>query len=460
ALSGWKRCLVLSVGINVLVFLLRVGTLGKYNSLGIQYHYFDELVTPEMYNDFEFWYLSWVEPFLDGGFLNPYSVDFLGHQFPPLFIYTLGLFALIPFVPIWKVAIPIFLYHISTGILVREISLKLSKQEKVATVAMLFYYLNPLGLVYASFCWFNPPAFTFYVVLAFYLALLSDQKFQLFGVALPSRELSLVALGIATMYKQFAAIFLPLLIIILLKQKDREETGTANNILDGILHSFIYGGTVLAIALPFLLLDFNMFTYRTLVTTTEFGIEFNKMISYSTPVNFNTFFVLLGFPKIITDIIGNLIISWAFLGAFTASICLVCWLESSKIQEDMDIEDRNSALVKNALFWALMLAFSVHLFYPRGVFKFYLLLLTPFVSILLSFRKINGVKATSDSYIIGYDRKKTSWKAPFVLFILLLIIVLINRFVYFILLIIWIANYLLQKSKGGSAPSENSILPS
>ncbi|MHA2296643.1 MAG: ArnT family glycosyltransferase [Candidatus Hodarchaeales archaeon] len=444
SLSGWKKYFFLGTGINFGIFLIGIGTLGNYNTLNFQFHYLNEILSPELYNDFQFWYMQWIEAFLNGT-LSPYTNEVFHYQFPPLFYYTLGLFALIPIVPSWKTAIPIFLYHVGTGILVYLISKKITNREKTATIAMLFYYLNPLSLIYASFLWFNPTAFIFFVVLAFYLILLENKNLTFLGMTIPISELSLVSIAIGTMYKQFAAIFLPLIIIVLIRQREMKKK--VDYLLDTARYMFIYFGIVIILSLPFLIINFDMYTFRIFDSTTIFSLEFNKMISYSMPVNFNSFFVVLGLPDAITDMIGYLIINWVLMGVSAVIIYLICWSETSQIVYSKS-EKVGYIIVKTALFWALVLAFSVHFFYPRGAFKFYLLLLVPFISIFLDFKEV-FVATTGRNEIYNGNGSKRRYLMHFTgFFILLLLIVLISRYVYFLLLIIWLLVYLVLKRRG------------
>ncbi|MFX1286466.1 MAG: hypothetical protein ACFFB5_22715 [Promethearchaeota archaeon] len=444
--SGWKRYLTLGISVNVLIFLFRILTIGKYNSIGMQYAFFGDLITPEMYNDFEFWYMSWLEPFLKGAFpydslYTPNLNEMFHYQMPPLFIITLGLFGLIPLLPGWKIAIPMFLSHIATGILVFLISYRnLDYSEEASTKVMLFYYLNPISLIYASFCWFNPPIFTFFVLITFYLITLENRELRIMNITVTSYDIALLTLGIATMYKQFAAVFFPMVIITTIKQRNISDR---SGVLTAIIrYSMIFLTTILIIILPFIMIDFSKTVESILISTTEFGIWWTKRIGYSFPVNFNSFFVILGLPDIVTDLIGFLISYWILLGVSALTIYFLFWcdFDRSKIGENI--------LKKVLFFWVLILVICVHLFYPRGTFKFYLILLIPFFSLNLnithSFTAIDQSMKRTQSMIKKWYPISLEFAGYF---LLLMIVVLINRYVYFMILLGLIIYIYVKKRK-------------
>ncbi|MHA2248052.1 MAG: hypothetical protein ACXADY_24100 [Candidatus Hodarchaeales archaeon] len=443
--SDWKRYLTFGIGVNLFIFLFRVLTIGKYNSIGMQSSFFGDLITPEMYNDFEFWYMSWIDPFLKGAFpyeslYTPTNNQMFLYQMPPLYIITIGLFGLIPLFPIWKIAIPIFLSHITTGIMVFLLSRNiLGYNENASTKAMLFYYLNPISLIYASFCWFNPPIFVFFGVFAFYLITTENRTFKITNISITSYDLALIALGIGTLYKQFAAIFFPLVIITIIKQKNITDK---KDIFTNIIRcSIIYFIPILIIILPFIAVDYAKFVDATLISTTEFGIWWTKNINYSFPVNFNTFFVNSGLPVIITDIIGFLIAYWILLGISAVLIYLVFWFDFNKFKYGKHFQ-------KRALFyWVLILVICVHLFYPRGSFKFYLILLVPFLSLNLDIKRSFATMKQPSENPNSIKNRKWFLSSDFVVnFLLLTIIVLIYRYIYFMILLGWLI-YLYSKKR-------------
>jgi hypothetical protein len=447
--SDWKKYLTLGISANVFVFMVRIITVGKYNSIGMQFSFFGDLITPEMYNDFEFWYMSWIKPFLNGAF--PYESlyvpelnEMFHYQMPPLFILTLGFFELLPLLPGWKIAIPIFICHLATGILVFMISCRnLGYSEDSSIRVMLFYYLNPISLIYASFCWFNPSIFVFFVLLVFYLITLEDSDLKILNVRVSSDDMALFLLAVGTMYKQFAAVFLPLVIITIIRRKNISDQ------IDSLKHVIRYSGvffaTMLIIILPFILTDFWNTVSAILISTTEFGIWWTKRIDFSSPVHFNSFFVILGLPDIFTDIIGFLTVYWILLGVSIVIIGLLFWYES------VGTAFKQNFPKKNLFFWTLLLVICVHLFYPRGSFKFYLILLIPFLSLNLNI--VHSFKHIDQPLSKNNEKRWINW-APVPLeyvgyFLFLMIIVLINRYIYFMLLVGFLVYVYRKKRKTG-----------
>ncbi|MFX0094978.1 MAG: hypothetical protein ACFFBD_24800, partial [Candidatus Hodarchaeota archaeon] len=434
--TGWKKYLVMGIGVNLGIFLLRIPVLGQFVDLGVQYPNLSHLISPEMYTDFEYYYMAWMDPLMKSGLSSIYSGSLLGHHFPPLFILTLGFFNLIPLVPAWKIAIPLFIYHLATGMLVFLLSFRISQEEKVASRAMLFYYLNPISLIYASFCWLNPPAFIFFVILAFYLAFQQKYEVNVFGTRITSYDLAMFVLALGTMYKQFAAIFVPLLVFTIIKN---QETKTLKVKLIKLIRNFcIYGLTIFLIALPFLIIDFDGFMQFAVFSPTVLDLDHTKIISYGYSVNFNTLFVFLGAPDFITDIIGYLTIFWIFLGASTILVYLFYWLETKKFIKTLKSRNFATFLTKNSIFWSLILVFCIQLFYPRGTWKFYLLLLVPFLSLTLSFME-GAIVSNQRKFPLNIPREYP------ISYALLLIIFLISKYIYFAILIAWMVYFLIKR---------------
>ncbi|MHA2111344.1 MAG: ArnT family glycosyltransferase [Candidatus Hodarchaeales archaeon] len=424
-LTGIKRYFTVAIGINVFIIFFRMITLEKYNLIGLQFSYdfiIPELFTPELYNDYEFWYQAWIDPFLKGVF--PYG-NINGYEFPPLFIITLATFELIPFLPVWKSAIPIFGSYLLTGILVYLIVRRIKpNHEDSATYAMLIYYLNPITIVYGSFCWFNPGLFVFFVVLAFYILIQKKTLIFFDKLQITSLNLSMIVLGIATMYKQFAFIFLvPFMMIDYGLRKKRNfvikeyyEKGII--FIKGVIAYIV---PIFIAILPFGLVDISAVIDLTIFQPSIFGLYRTKIVNYSYPVNFDTFFVVFGFPDLVTDFIGVLIIFWVPIIISTLLIYYYIWREVIKEEEFS---------FKNLILWLVILILCIHLFYPRGVFKFYLLLVTPFFGIYASTVLNENPR-----------RKMIQLTSCFGLFLL---IVLINRFVYFNILVVLLAYLIYQ----------------
>jgi hypothetical protein len=225
----------------------------------------------------------------------------------------------------------------------------------------------------------------------------------------------MIILGIATMYKQFAFIFLAPFMMIDYGLRKKSNFVNKKYYDMGII--FIKGVIAYIIPvfiaiLPFGLVNISAVINHAIFRPSIFEMYRTKIVNYSYPVNFDTFFVVFGFPDLVTDIIGVLIIFWVPIIISTLLIYYYIWREARKGDE---------LSYKNLILWIMILILCIHLFYPRGVFKFYLLLVTPFFGIYSS----TALKENSRRRIIQLT----------ICFGLFLLIVLINRFVYFNILI-------------------------
>ncbi|MHA2066513.1 MAG: hypothetical protein ACXABY_19245, partial [Candidatus Thorarchaeota archaeon] len=198
--NGWKRYFVIGVSINLVLFFIRTFTLSSY-SLGLP-DIFEELIHVELYNDYQFFYLSWIPSLREGAWA--YSSDLAIYLYPPLWIYTMSIFGS---VPSWLPGLPLFAFNVGTGVLVYKIAMSLIENETYPIYAMMLYLLNPFTLFYGSFMWLNPTPYVFFTMVSFYLAIGERE------------ELSIAAIAIATLYKQLAVVFFPILSIVLLKKR-------------------------------------------------------------------------------------------------------------------------------------------------------------------------------------------------------------------------------------------------
>ena len=419
-LSGWKRYFIIGVTINSLLFLIRIAMLWTDYS---PHNYF-EVINPELYNDFQGFYISWAELFTKG--ILPYSSEYVGCIYTPLFYLTIGTFSFLP-IPIWKLAIPLFLYNIGTGYLVYLIVYRLTGNVKRATYSMLFYFLNPFSLMYLSFSWLNPSAFIFFVVLAFYFVV--EKK----------NYLAMLSLGISTMYKQFAVIFFPLLILLIMKQAIGEKK--VQKISYFLKCSLIYAFPLILISLPFLIVNFETYTTNVLFAHTRYSIENLTQLNYywGWPVNFNSFFMLIGTPEIFTTSIAYLLVYFILLGGSF----FVIYLKLLKYYVPEDISNENtksSYLIVETIYLSILLILSFQLFYPRGSYKFYLALLAPFISILFDSKNL--------SLTCNDEGSKFKFQKHYLTPILISwVIFLCYRYIYFLILIAWIIYLLVIKRR-------------
>jgi hypothetical protein len=411
SLTGWKRYFVIGAGINLALFFLRTFTLASY-SLGLP-DIFEELIHVELYNDYQFFYLSWVPSLTEGAWA--YSGDLAIYLYPPLWIYTMSILGS---VPSWLPGVPLFGFNVCTAYFIYMIAKSLTHDEKYPIYAMLLYLLNPFTLFYGSFMWLNPTPYVFFSTVSFYLALTEQE------------ELSIVTIAIATLYKQLAVVFFPILSIVLLKRRaGRKSLDYARGF---IKHTVIYAGVVLLVSLPFLIVSPELYLNQMLLWNTGRYETLRTFIpGLWMTVHLNTFFLWIGMPTWFTDIIAFLLANYVFLIICGLVVYGTFAIFKPSLSSKVDQSGRVRELVIQALLWGFVAVLCVQLFYPRGAYKFYLLALTPFISVLYDYRNL---ELKQDQY--GFR------KHHLVPLVLSWIVFLCFRFVYFWVLMAWLIFYL------------------
>ncbi|MHA2301211.1 MAG: hypothetical protein ACXACD_09680 [Candidatus Thorarchaeota archaeon] len=404
--TGWKRYFVIGVSINLVLFFLRTFTLASY-SLGLP-EIFEELIHVELYNDYQFFYLSWVPSLREGAWA--YSSDLAIYFYPPLWIYTVSILGS---VPSWLPGVPLFAFNVGTGYFVYMIAKSLTHDERYPIYAKMLYLLNPLTLFYGSFMWLNPTPYVFFTTVSFYLAL-SERE-----------ELSIAAIAIATLYKQLAVVFFPILSIVLLKK--RLGAKRLDYVRGFIKHTAIYAGIVFLVSVPFLIVSPEQYLNQMLFWHTGSYDTLRTFIpELWMTVHLNTFFLWLGAPPWFIDIIALLLVNYIFL-----IICALVVYGTFAIFKPQDSQVRAKELVTQALLWGFVAVMCVQLFYPRGAYKFYLLALAPFVSVLYDYRNLELNQGPSGLRRHHLVPLALSW-----------IVFVCYRFVYFWVLGAWLIFYL------------------
>jgi hypothetical protein len=95
-------------------------------------------------------------------------------------------------------------------------------------------------------------------------------------------------------------------------------------------------------------------------------------------------------------------------------------------------EIRGKKLAVHALFWILIIVLLVQLFFPRGAYKFYLLALTPFISIFFDYKDMT----------LSPNGSFTFKKRHLFPVLMSLAIFLCYRNIYFWILFAWVLFYL------------------
>lgn len=452
-----KKITSTGILVSAELFVIRALSLAYYLRFQLNLGPLAEFVNYGFFADFEWWYLGWMEPLAESGLLNIYSGTLTAHQYTPLFITTLFAFYNLPILPIWKVGIPIFLFHIGTGLILNKICHELEIKNENTKKIMLIYWFNPFSLLYGAFSILNVTPYIFFVVVSIYFIIRRKPDVNIGRISISKYDASCILMGIGTLYKQFAAIFLPMVILAIYLKDMYEKTklrgGTTITFSEHIktlaLNGFRYGMVSIGVFLlgmaPFLIHDLSGTVEQVLTGGARFDIEFFLVVFSNYPVNFDSLFVALGFPEMFTRPLGYLLLSWI---PFLTAVGLTYWSfirSANKIFKLENNESRSTTYIMyNLLFWSIILTINIHLFYPRGSFKYYLLLIIPFTSLMMNQASLFSNKSwiSSDGGIERTIKPNDIVKWM----IWLLILVIFWRYGYFVLLLIWEIVLVLKKS--------------
>ncbi|MHA2070551.1 MAG: hypothetical protein ACW985_02045 [Candidatus Thorarchaeota archaeon] len=227
------------------------------------------------------------------------------------------------------------------------------------------------------------------------------------------------------MYKQLAVVFFPILSIVLLKK--RLGSKRLDHVRGFIKHTVIYAGIVFLVSVPFLIVSPEQYLNQMLFWNTGNYDTLRTFIpELWMTIHLNTFFLWLGAPSWFTDIIALLLVNYVFL-----IICAFVVYGTFAIFKPQDSQGRVKELVTQALLWGLVAVICVQVFYPRGAYKFYLLALAPFVSILYDYQDLE------------LKQEESCFKRHHIVpLVLSWIVFLCYRFVYFWVLGAWLIFYL------------------
>ncbi len=414
--NGWKRWFLACVGIQSLFFLVRVFTLSTY-SLNLP-EIFWNLIHTEMYNDYQYFYLSWIPRLWEGAWA--YSSDLAVYLYPPLWIYTVGLFGS---TPSWLPGLILVTFNAATGFLVYKIAFRITENDTRSKIVMMFSMLNPLTLFYGSFLWLNPSPYVFFTILSFYLALIEKDEF------------SIASIAIATLYKQLAVVFFPIIVTLLIKRKTHFQM--KDKLVSFLRHTTIYTGIIGLVSLPFLIVSPEEYLNQMILWNTGNYDRLTTFIPGSwMTVHANTFFLWLGFPSWFIDTVAFLTINYVFL-ILCGILVYGGFAFLTPHAADSNEGNQIRSIFMKAILWSFVAVMSVQLFYPRGSYKFYLLALAPFAALLFDYKDL-GLSMKS-----GFTFQKhhvfmisMSW-----------VVFLCFRFVYFWLLGAWVLFFLIKSGE-------------
>ncbi|MFX1605097.1 MAG: hypothetical protein ACFFDD_04255 [Promethearchaeota archaeon] len=370
----------------------------------------------EGYSDYSFYYVHWGYNTLYG--VMPYSPEYGvlelngitnnngAHMFPPFTSYLYGAGIALGNVmgwDNWGIGFLIASFGYLTALPVYGIASELSSNKRVGEVAALTYLLNPLMLYHTDFLWFNPAPFVFFFFAGFYMLIRGK---RLTGTLL---------IVSAALFKQTAWFLgIPLVVYLLVRPRERkkasgeptESTGTENanddkethlskrittllqpytsyfdfrNFALSVVYVLIFVGAVM---FPYLIAQPHFLDYWRLALGTYSFESFLEPPAYNMPITLPVLAIVADMPKF-AEILNFILVSGGPLG-FGVVLCAgLMVLKDKYIGEE-------KLYLRRILFMTLILMLIVTLLGPRGVFKYYFVMLMPFFSIFSSARMTRG----------------------------------------------------------------------
>jgi hypothetical protein len=334
----------------------------------------------EGYADYDYFYYTWGQQFLRG--FAPYSTLFnrstIGNSiyytpyfFPPLFVYLCAAGSLLPIDP-FGIGFLIVVFGYLTAFPVYGISAHISNNRRIAQISTLTYLFNPIILYHTVYDWLNPAPFVFFMTLSFYL---------LIKRRLISGTLAMVT---AALFKQIAFFLILPLIAVLIKKpstsrpdNSQEAVRSIGDVLDlrtlgkMVLIAIVY---VVGVSFPYLFNPANYIHYIFEVPGGFLLTDLTTLPNPGQPIPLATFLIYFGAPIELIDIVNKATYYGIFL---MISIFIIFPLMLFQVRSD----DSQPKYWRRILFLTLLLMLCVHLFSPRGVYKYYFVALIPFFSI-------------------------------------------------------------------------------
>ncbi|KKM97627.1 hypothetical protein LCGC14_1166080 [marine sediment metagenome] len=338
--------------------------------------------TLEPYSDYKYWYQGFARQFFYDDWLpyfdyssNPdryknfllYLIDIiLGNQklsfiYPPFFFYSIIIPAAIN---INLVFIPLFLANILLPIVVYKFLINFAS-KKVAEWGFVATALSPLSIFYNGGLFFNTSYVTLFFIIALYFV--SKKKFTW----------AIFFLSVACLFKQTIIFFFPPFLIYIVLQSTEKKSRRVYSIYfknflkyTGMLIGMLFLGSI-----PWIIITPKNYIQSLLVEQSiNFNPDFNAP-EYNNPVNWYSFLINFGAPYWLIYLLGFL--TFTFIGLLIIEIVAIFLLYNW---------DR-----KNKLDWIKFLdiivytAFISHLFFPRGVYKYYFTLHVPLIILWICF---------------------------------------------------------------------------
>ncbi|MFW9957927.1 MAG: hypothetical protein ACFFCT_07650 [Candidatus Odinarchaeota archaeon] len=389
----------------------------------------------EGYVDYDYYYYTWGEQFLRG--IAPYSNIFdrsivgngiydTPYFFPPLYVYLCAIGLVLPIDP-FGIGFLLTLFGYLTAFPVYGISAYISNNRRVAEISVFTYLFNPIVLFHTVFKWLNPAPFVFFMMLSFYLLMKGR------------RVSGTLAMVTAALFKQMAFFLLIPLIIILIKKHEVkipegevETTRPLRAVFDLKNFSKMAGLAVIyvvAVSLPFL---FEVKNYLHYIFEVPGGVLLTNLTTLpdlSQPITPAAFLIFFGAPIELVDFVNKATYYSVFL---TISILIILPFMLKQVTSN----NTPTNFWRRMLFLTLLLMLSVHIFSPRGIYKYYFVALIPFFSI----QPVSSVITTK------IERSRASVYMILNPILLGLLIIIPGRYVYIGIVALILLGYVLHEA--------------
>lgn len=393
----------------------------------------------EGWADYDYFYVSWSQQFLSGHV--PYTDEFnllvrngtdyhVIYFFPPLYAYMCALGEIIQ--PDIGIGLLVSVFGFLTAFPVYGIGSYLSMNQRVGAASAAMYLFNPIVLYHTAFEWLNPAPFVFFAVLSFYL-LMKNRRIS-----------GALAMVTAAFFKQ-TAFFLALpLIAVVLKKLPRsdeltdEATEENNDSKRPPSDNFDFRGfakivcIVLvfagALSFPYLFDPTNYIYYIFQRAGATLLTDLSNPPAINYPITPAVVLIMLGAPEWLIQAVN--LLTYYTIGLILGILPLLALM----LLEVKD--DRNLVGYWRRMFYlTLLLIFWVHVFSPRGIYKYYLVALVPFFSIV------------STSGICRKEANPINVSTPMIAlpFVISLLVLVPTREFYLLFLFLIILGYVLHR---------------
>ena len=373
---------IISVVLQIMLFLgfNYFNWLSHISHSSLTYDFF--IYSFEPYQDYQIWYQSFVNNFIHKGWI-PYSAFFpdIGvytnyfsylwdllvgisqyyYIYPPFFLYIITLPGLVDMNLIF---IPLL---ISTNLLPLLIFKFLSTHfnEKVAEWGFLAIVFCPLLIFYNGGLLLNTSLVTLFFIGALYLV--SINKFK---------SASLL-LAISFLFKQIVIFFiLPMLAYMVIQSSKKKDSKFIKLYLKNLItYSSIIFGTILLGSLPWIIINPSGYIKCIFVTG---GVSFFPQFlipNSNSPMHWYSFLAGLNLPYWILYIIGFL--TFSAIGIIIIELIAIVLIHRWYYQKSLNWVKLLDIIVYSA--------FLIHLFFPRGVYKYYFTFHVPLIILWLVF---------------------------------------------------------------------------